>query len=984
MKVIQKILMLALAVFMLGCGVKKNELSDYVNPFIGTDGHGHTYPGATAPSGMVQLSPDTRTVNWDACSGYHSSDNTIMGFSHTHLSGTGAIDYGDILLMPTIGEIQMQVGDESNTSSGYRSSFTHESEKAKAGYYAVTLDDYNIDVELTATERVGVHKYTFNKGSIGNVIVDLKHDVGENLVLGSGIEFNSANEISGYRQSQGWANNQHVYFVAQFSKPIMEYGIVANDEMISEQTTADGENIKAWLKFDLSNDKELVVKVGLSAVSIEGARKNLKAEVSGFDFDKVKDACAQKWNKVLSKINVKGENENDKVIFYTALYHSLVAPNLFSDVDGQYRGMDQKIHTADHPVYTVFSLWDTFRATHPLYTIINPHQATDFIKTMLLKYKESGYLPVWELAGCETGCMIGYHSVPVIADAFAKGMKDYDVELAYEAMKKSAMEDKLGLEHYKEMGYIPSDKEHEGVAKTLEYAYDDWCIAMVAKELGKEEDYAYFIQRSLGYQNMFDKETGFMRGKKNGKWVDPFDPYEVSGDYTEANAWQYSFFVPQDVNGLIEKLGGDELFSKKLDDLFNAEANVTGRSQPDISGLIGQYAHGNEPSHHMAYLYSFVGQPWKTQEITYRAMKELYTTERDGLCGNEDCGQMSSWYNMSAMGFYPVTPGLDYYVFGTPIFAEAEIAIDGGNSFNIKANNVSDVNKYIQSVMLNGEAYTKSYIKHAAIMNGGNLVFEMGPEPNKAFGAAIEDRPQANLDKGAYVLTPVLASGKKIFRGSTNVSFVQEEGIAIHYTLDGTAPSAASPVYSEPFEFFQTTHVKAIGIDAAGNESLLLVADFYGIPVEMNIEIVNEYAHVYACGGDLALIDQVRGNTDFRSNWQGYQGTDMEAIVDLGKVKSINSISLGALQEQRIWIFLPSEVEFYVSNDNKNFKLVGTASHDYELNKDGAFIHEFEKQLKGIKSRYVKVIAKTIGKCPEWHYGAGGDSWVFVDEIVIK
>lgn len=969
---------------MLACGVKKHELSDYVDPFIGTDGHGHTFPGSTTPFGMVQLSPDTRTVNWDACSGYHSSDNTIMGFSHTHLSGTGAIDYGDILFMPTIGEIQLQPGEESNCNSGYRSGFSHESEEASPAFYSVKLDDYNIDVELTSTKHVGMHKYIFNEGETGNVIIDLKHDLGQNIILASGIEFTGESEVVGYRQSQGWANNQHLYFVAQFNQTIEQYGIAANDELLVDQNDADGENIKAWLKFDLEKSRELIVKVGISAVSIDGARKNLESEVSHFNFEQVRSESNEQWNKALSKINVNGENEGDKIIFYTALYHSMIAPNTFSDIDGKYRGMDQKIHSADHPVNTVFSLWDTFRATHPLFTIIDPDLAVNLVKTMLLKYQESGYLPVWELAGCETGCMIGYHSVPVIADAFAKGMKDFDIDLAYRAMKNSAMEDKLGLDSYKEMGYIPSDKEHEGVAKTLEYAYDDWCIAMMAKELGKEDDYQYFLKRSLAYQNLFDPETGFMRGKKNGKWVDPFDPYEVSGDYTEANAWQYSFFVPQDINGLIDLLEGDEAFSAKLDDLFNADNSLTGRSQPDISGLIGQYAHGNEPSHHMAYLYSFVGQAWKTQEIAYKTMKELYTTERDGLCGNEDCGQMSSWYNLSALGFYPVTPGLDYYVFGTPIFSEASISLKDGKEFSIIANNVNEANKYIQSIKLNEEQYTKSFIRHQDIMNGGVLIFEMGPEPNKEFGAAVEDRPVSEIDKGNYVLTPVLADGDKIFRRSTSVSLVEEEGITVHYTLDESTPTTSSSIYSEQFNFTQTTHLKAIGIDEKGNQSQLLMADFYGIPEEMNIEVVNPYAHVYASGGDLALIDQVRGSTDFRSNWQGFQGTDVEVVIDLGKLKAIQSISLTALQQQRIWIFLPKEVEFYLSNDKNEFTKVATITHEFSQKLDGPFIHEFSEQFKKQKGRYVKVLAKTIGLCPEWHYGAGGDAWVFVDEVVVK
>ncbi|MEA3444611.1 MAG: GH92 family glycosyl hydrolase [Bacteroidota bacterium] len=963
----------------------KNSPVSFVDPFIGTDAHGHTYPGASLPFGMVQLSPDTRTANWDACSGYHSSDNSILGFSHKHLSGTGAMDYGDIRIMPTQGEVFINPGNEENPEMGYRCSFRHESEKASPGYYAVKLNDYNIDVELTATKRTGFHKYKINSGGAVNFVLDLKDDIGLNEVLASGLTVLGNNEIAGYRNSKGWAKNQQLFFVVQFSKPFDKVDIAANDKFIVAETKADGQNIKAVINFNVDMAEEILIKVAVSSVSINGARKNLEAENPGWDFYAVKKQAEKVWNDALSSIRVKGSKQSDKVVFYTALYHSLLAPNVYCDVDMQYRGMDMKIHKADHNVYTVFSLWDTFRATHPLFTIIDPAFVNDLIKTMLTKYDESGLLPVWELSACETGCMIGYHSIPVIADAYVKGITDYDVEKAYEAMKTSAMQDKPGLEFYKSQGFIPIDKEHEGVSKTLEYAYDDWCIATIAKALGKKDDYDYFINRAQFYKNVFDTSTGFMRGKKNGKFVEPFDPYEVSGDFTEANSWQYSFFAPHDVSGLMQEMGGKEKFVENLDKLFSADNKITGRSQPDISGLIGQYAHGNEPSHHISYLYNYAGKAWKTQEIVNKITSELYSANRDGLCGNEDCGQMSSWYVFSALGFYPVTPASVDYAIGTPKFEEAVISLKNENTFSLIANKLSSENIYIQSAKLNGKEYTRSFITHSDILQGGTLVFEMGPKANKEWGAENGNMPVSSINEKNFVEVPVFVQAKKIFQLKTIVELAKKQKQKVYYTLDGSNPDENSMLYSKAFEINKSTIIKVISIDGTGNKSMIVEAVFTKIPEGRSIDFINPYSHIYTAGGELALIDQNRGTNDFRSGeWQGWEGTDLEAVIDLGKMQTINSLTLSCLQAQEIWILLPKQVEFFISDNGMDFKSTGVIRNKISAKKGDSFIHEFSQSLNGVKTRYIKVQAINFGKLPQWHRGAGGDAWIFADEIVIR
>ncbi|MBM3405642.1 MAG: glycoside hydrolase family 92 protein, partial [Bacteroidetes bacterium] len=645
--------LLAAIVFLASCTIKVDkDFTKYVDPFIGTGGHGHTYPGACMPFGMVQLSPDTRLEGWDGCSGYHYSDSVIYGFSHTHLSGTGASDYGDILFMPTTGKVILDNGYKKSYDSGYCSMFSHANEQARPGFYHVKLDKYQVDVDLTVTRRAGFHKYTFPKTAEANIIIDLVH---RDQVLDASLEMVSDTEVAGFRRSRHWASDQRIYFVARFSRPFKSSGISRNDTLLDGIKTAAGKSVKGFLRFESQGNDPLLVKVGISAVSIEGARKNLEAEIPGWDFEKVIADANVAWNKELGKIQVEGGNREQIRAFYTSLYHAMLAPNLFMDVDGQYLGRDLLPHQADgFDYYTVFSLWDTYRAAHPLYTILDQKRTVDFIQTFIRQYEEGGLLPVWELGANETWCMIGYHAVPVIADAYMKGIRDYDAEKAFEACLNSARKDHLGLASYKKYGYIQGFDEGESVSKTLEYAYDDWTIAQMAQQMGRQAEYEEFIQRAQYYKNVYDPTTGFMRAKMNGTWFTPFDPFEVNFNYTEANSWQYSFYVPQDVSGLIRYMGGDDAFADRLDKLFTASTQTTGLDQADITGLIGQYAHGNEPSHHMAYLYAYAGKAWETQRVTRKIMDSQYSDQHDGLCGNEDCGQMSAWYVLSAMGFYPV------------------------------------------------------------------------------------------------------------------------------------------------------------------------------------------------------------------------------------------------------------------------------------------------------------------------------------------
>lgn len=935
---------------------------EYVNPFIGTGGHGHTFPGATLPFGMVQLSPDTRLEGWDGCSGYHYTDSVVYGFSHTHLSGTGIADYGDVLLMPYTGETFYNNGADGKP--GYSSPFLKETEIAEPGYYAVNLEADDIAVQLTTAKRVGFHQYDFNSEKDRQLIIDLAH---RDEVLESKLIQVNEYELSGYRHSKAWAQKQHLFFRIIFNEPIQSIDF------------GDGDSgMKAALAF--GEGDQLKVKVAISAVDEEGARKNLAAELAHWDFDKARKEAHQVWESQLNKINVEGGNDKQKEVFYSALYHTMIAPNLYHDADGRYRSTDLEIHQdTSFTNHTVFSLWDTYRSTHPLYTIIERDRTSDFIKTFLKQYEYGGRLPMWELAGNYTDCMIGYHAVPTIADAYMKGIEGFDSEKALESMIHSSMQDRLGIGEFRATGYIPSDEEAESVSKTLEYAYDDWTIAEMANKMGKSEIASVYYQRAQNYKNVFDPTTGFMRARNNNRWFYPFEPAEVNFNYTEANSWQYSYYVPQDVQTWIELLGGDKAAEQKLDDIFSASSETMGREQADITGLIGQYAHGNEPSHHIPYLYNFVGRPDKTQKLVRQIMNELYTDEPDGLSGNEDCGQMSSWLVMSAMGFYPVTPGSTDYILGSPWFEKTTINLENGNQFVIEAKNNGYENVFVGAVDLNGAAHPYSYLSHDAIMNGGKLTFKMQPEPSE-FGKKKEHRPQSKIDVEAIAI-PALVTGDHAFMEMTKITLstpTRDADIFFSYTAGGQ-----SYKYFEPFVIDRSTDLY-VWAAKDGRESLKAKSSFYKIPEKRSITLGTEYANHYTAGGDMALIDFIRGGEDFRTgSWQGYEGVDLEAIVDMGKVGSYSVAKIGFLQDENAWIFMPTEVHFQVSEDGETFTNLGVEVNTISYKEKGAILKDF-KINRPFKGRYIKITAKNRGVCPPDHKGAGGKSWIFADEIVIN
>ncbi|WP_195209487.1 MULTISPECIES: GH92 family glycosyl hydrolase [Bacteroides] len=744
-------LLLASGIGLFSCAEQNlpKEYTDSVNVFIGTGGHGHTFPGATLPHGMVQLSPDTRLFGWDACSGYYYDDTSIMGFTHTHLSGTGIGDYGDILFMPVVGEKPLIAGTAENPDEGYRSHFSHEQESARPGYYQVLLQDDSINVELTATLRAGLHRYTYPKASDARLIVDMEPTIHGHQHPVTQIRVVNDSTIAGMKYTVGWAKHHYVYFYAVFSNPF-DYKLYSGTEYQSDSTSVTVNTAKAVMSFrNLPADGRVLAKVGISSVDEEGARLNVEAEIPNWDFEGVMKQANTVWNETFGKIDIETSDNDSRTVFYTSLYHAFIQPSLASDVDGRYRTMGHEIkQDASYTNYTVFSLWDTFRAAHPLYTIVTPEQNQAFIRSLLRKYDEGGILPKWELASNETGTMIGYHAVSVIADAMMKKQCDFDVKKALEACIRSSVYDTTGvtpmmdrqilngklmpvsIKYKNELGYIPCDKVGGSVSQGLEFAYNDWLIAQMMKEHNRKDLYDKYMELSRNYRNYFDPETKLMRGRlSDGSWITPFDPASVQrpSNYVEGNAWQWAWFVPQDVEGLMELVGGQKYFEAHLDTLFTTSSELTGdpNAAADVTGMIGQYAHGNEPSHHIPYLYNYAGAPRKTQALVDHILRTLYHNDPNGLSGNEDVGQMSAWYALSAMGFYSFCPGRPVYEIGRPIFDKVTIHLSNGKDFVIQAKNNSVENKYIRSMKLNGEDLAEPRFSHFDLMKGGELIFEM-------------------------------------------------------------------------------------------------------------------------------------------------------------------------------------------------------------------------------------------------------------------
>ncbi|WP_445456514.1 GH92 family glycosyl hydrolase [Flavobacterium sp. HNIBRBA15423] len=916
------------------------DFAKYVNPFIGTGGHGHTFPGATVPYGMVQLSPDTRIDgSWDGCSGYHYSDSVIYGFSHTHLNGTGVSDFGDIMIMPTMGK-------PSFDNKIYSSSFSHENEKASAGFYSVKLDKHNIDVRLTASTRVGLHEYIFNKSGQANIILDLNH---RDKLLEGEVRIIDDKTIEILRRSEAWATNQYVYARLEFNVP-MQINLAKANDTKTDKVYRGTELALSFSKLVKKGEK-ILVKVSLSPTSYEGTKLN-SSEINHWNFEKVKKEAETLWNKELSKIEVTSDDTNKLAIFYTALYHTMMQPNIAQDLDGKYRGRDNKIHqTEGFDYYTVFSLWDTFRGAHPLYTLIDKKRTSDYINTFIKQYEQGGRLPVWELASNETDCMIGYHSVSIIADAMVKGIKGFNYEKAFEASKASAMRDVLGLKAYKEQGFISIDDEHESVSKTVEYAYDDWCIAQMAMLLDKKEDYDYFMKRSQNWKNLFDWETSFIRPKKNGGWDKPFDPKEVNNNFTEGNAWQYTFFVPQDIEGMIQAYGGPEDFEAKLDEMFNSESKTTGREQVDVTGLIGQYAHGNEPSHHMAYLYNYIGKPEKTNEKVKYILDTFYKNTPDGLIGNEDCGQMSAWYVLSSMGIYSVTPGQPFFQTVKPYFETIKVHFEDKRTLII--NEKTEVMK-LEEIAVNDYHFRENY-------------------EGKIENSFVKD----------IIPVPIIEAESKSFKNKLKVELKAKDEQNIFYSFTNENDFLE---YTTPFDISESTHIYTFSTNKWKEKSNTISAQFFKKPTNYTINIKSKYNPQYHAGGAEGLLDGILGTENWRKGeWQGYQNQDFEAVVDLQKEIKIEKISANFLQDTRAWILMPTYVDFYVSKDAKNFTKVASVNNTIDPKEYNTVIKDFKVSVKE-SGRYVKIIAKNFGKLPEWHQGHpfDGNAFIFIDEITVN
>lgn len=944
--------------------------SKYVNPFIGTGGHGHTYPGASAPFGMMQLSPDTRPEGWDGCGGYHYEDSIVYGFSHTHLSGTGIPDYADLLICPQVGTPALEPAYLQ--AGGYGHRFTHSDEKASPGAYSVKLPDANIHVDLAVTERAGIHRYNFNGTTLDKyVILDLDY---RDKVLDAGFELTSSNSLQGHRRSQAWAQDQHFYFYLETNVPWVS----------AKEITENGRH-KMLLKFP-AETRVVQLRVGISSVDMEGAQRNLQKEITTWSVETVKMLTAQKWNDELGKIDFYTTDEELKTIFYTALYHSYLNPNLFSDVDGRYRGMDQQIHTLPYPEsqqYTVFSLWDTFRAAHPLFTLTQQERTKRFLETFERHYTEGGDLPVWELSANETECMIGYHSVSVIADAWAKGIHSGDANTFLKAMQETANRNEFGKVQFGEEGFISFNKEHESVSKALEFAYDDYCISLFAGMQQNESIRKKYLQRSFQFINHYNAKNGFFQARKSGMWFAPFRPEEVNFHYTEANAWQYSLFAPHAVGTMIQLHGGKEKFVAHLDEMFTTSSQTSGRNQADITGLIGQYAHGNEPSHHMAYLYNYANRGDKTQFYIDKIIKEQYSNRADGLAGNEDCGQMSAWFVMSAMGLYQVAPGNPYYDFGRPMADSVVLHLENGKEIRIVAQNQGMNHPYIQKVSWNHQERKQLFISHADLMKGGSLRFEMGENPSST---SWESAPTLTEIPSSFVPVPSIAPSDIHFETKATVQMdlpLNKTGWGIYYRTEG---STDWKLYTQPFSIQDDITIHAKTRDANGNESAVVMAKYLKMRKDLELNLKSEYANQYAAGGPNALIDGIIGENDYRTGeWQGFYKQDVIGDINILHPRTNMTVTIGFLEEMKSWIFAPKSITVEFSTDGKTFQsqtinINGPAENENRAaqRKEAKFELSADKPIVLIRFK-----AANYGPCPTWHLGNGNPTWIFLDEVIV-
>jgi predicted alpha-1,2-mannosidase len=949
----------------------------YVNPFIGTGGAGHTFPGATAPFGMIQLSPDTHFHGWEGCSGYHYEDSIIYGFSHTHLSGTGIEDYCDLLLVPQLGKPKIQPGYL--TEKGYGQRFKHENEKATPGFYAVQFPESGIDVELIAGERSGFHVYRFKNKGRRTLLIDLDH---RDKVLEADWTVHGKNQITGKRISSSWSKNQHFYFCLETSVPFSKV-----------RTFKQNGQHKLLLHFP-KKTSEIIVKVGMSFTNEAEATRNLEAEIPHWNPAQLRAETTKKWNKELSKIMVSTENPDQLTTFYTALYHTMIAPNVFSDVSGTYRGMDGKIQQlpADDKQYSVFSLWDTYRALHPLFALIDHERTNQFVRTFLRQFEQSGDLPVWELAAQETDCMIGYHSVSVIADAYNKNIRDFDEKKALQAMVSTAKNKAHGKPTYRQLGFVNASEEPESVSKTLEYAYDDFCIAEMAKSMKVDSTAKEFEKSSFNFINVFDPSTKFMRARRGGSWFSPFDPTEVNFNYTEANSWQYSFYVPHYPEHFAQLLGGKDSLEAKLDALFKNQKGLTGRNQADITGLIGQYAHGNEPSHHIAYLYNYTNNPFKAQIYLDSIMRHFYRNAPDGLAGNEDCGQMSAWYVFSSLGFYPMSPGKPEYELGRPMFQAATIYLENGKTIQMKAPKNNAKNKFVKSVKWNGVALNNT-LSHLDMMKGGTLEFEMGEEP---LVIANSENSSQNFEiqwPEKWTPAPYVVNEERVFEdrmklGLDVIRLDTNDLQFIFYQLDSLSDWQT---YERPIIINKTTDLqfraqRRTPKGSIGNGPIIQALLSKGNK-ELTLQLHTPFENQYAASGENALIDGVRGGIDYRTgDWQGFWDKDVQATVTFDTPKKMQAFGISLLQDQAAWIFFPHSWTVEISENGTDFREIGSQSiANPAINTEVRERKEIWMDLKTEKSiQAIRFTLKHVEKLPNWHLNPGQPSWIFADEVLIK
>lgn len=939
----------------------------YVNPFIGTGGHGHTYPGATAPFGMVQLSPDTRLDGWDGCSGYHYDDSIIYGFSHTHLSGTGVSDYGDLLLMPAL------KGPDTRQDYSYKAAFSHQDEQASPAWYRVKLKN-GITTTLTATTFSGYHHYDFPAVDTQWVVLRFDH---RDQTTAARLQQSGKRTFSGYRHSQAWATDQKLFFYLEFDADV----VVLDERGQPFKGGQPGKEV--W--FRLTGKSKVQLKMSLSGVDEAGAMLNHGQ--TAFNFAAAYAQSRDAWQRELTKIEVSGDSTQLRK-FYTALYHTQIVPNRFSDADGWYRGQDGRLFEArNHTQYTVFSLWDTYRAAHPLYTLIDEARTQDYLQSFLRMYEQAGHLPVWELAGNETWCMIGYHSASVITDAVMKGLVDSTLaRKLLQAMVATAEADRYGLSTYRKKGYLEITDEHESVSKTLEYAYNDWCVAVLADYLGEKTLAKKHGYRSRAWVNMLDPATGLMRPRSNGGFITPFDPREVNNHFTEANSWQYSFYVPHDIAGY-KGILGEARMKRLLDSLFTENPTTTGRNQADITGLIGQYAHGNEPSHHMAYLYHSLGMPHRSQELVNAICDTLYHDAPDGLSGNEDCGQMSAWLVMSSLGIYPISPGNVNYALIAPAFSSAKVKLASGKSFVFSKTGQGN---YVQSVDLNGRDWPNNYLPHDSLRQGGILVFRMGNGPSK-WGTAAQNRWISD-SKQLLLPAPVISAPAVSFYDSMWVSWTPIPGRQIRYSLDGSDPLRGEIARDNKLLIRENTRMRMVQVLPAGqgkayafasDESL---AEFNRIPRRIQLRWSPAPKAEYQAGGPLTLVDGLMGDAAWRKGrWVGWEGKDVDLVLDLGSQQDVKAVYGSFVQDSKPWILFPKAMEVYGSTDGKNYELLFKQEVAVDGLDERVQTRRIGQQLAAAgQFRYLKVKLYHYGKLPERHLGYPNAAYIFMDEVVVE